>query len=107
VPWSVLWSEADRDGAATLLLGHADGALHRLLAADTFALAGLFDRLGNAFAGELMADARGAAAAESQLADAADAAANREVLAAAFAVEFDRLTASRLRNTARTATTKF
>ena len=58
--WSVLWSEADREGAATLLLEHADGALHRLPADGAFALASLFDRLGNAFHEELMAEARGA-----------------------------------------------
>ena len=87
VPWSVLWSEADRDGAATLLLEHADGALHRLLAADTFALAGLFDRLGNAFAGELMADARGAAAAESQ---PVDSGADRQAIEAADGVALSR-----------------
>ena len=87
VSWSVLWSEADRQGGRTLLLEHANGALHRLPADDAFVLAGLFNRLGNAFGEPLMADARGAAAAG---AAPAAAAADRQQLEAAGGVALSR-----------------
>ena len=56
--WSVLWSEAG--GKGEVLLEHTGGELHRLPAEQPLATTGLFDRLGNAFRGELLAADRAA-----------------------------------------------